>query len=259
MTVIDKVQQTPVALAVGHINHAAAIYGAFVVDAEKQGLSTLETIREIALTSMITCVEFSKACKESQAIADNVDKSSGFIKTEGAKGQEAYGPKRRLLNQRLSEAKRLFGVFKLAPEVLAERGYWPALAAAREYLEAKGINWDATPALSKEEKGAKRASQVRTAAMAGAMDTHPQHKDETDEAYLLRVREEMALAVDVAEAEEFNKGVKALYDSLTKKHTKDMLFSVMSMMLDAMSDDELEATQHYVQEGITLRVLDKAV
>ena len=257
MSVVELIHSTPVALAVGHINHAAALYSAFVVDAEKSGLTQVQSIKEIALTSAITCVEFAKACKESQAIADNVDKGNGFVKPEGAKGQDAYGPKRRLLNQRLSEAKQLFGVFKLAPEQLHINGelmgYWGALGKSREYLASKGIKWDNTPALDAEQKQAKHASQVRTTARALAMDTHPQLKDETDEAYLMRIRDLMAEAVLAAEVEEFNKGVKTLFDSLTKKHTQETLYSVMQMMLKEMDDDGLNATQMWIQEEIVFR------
>lgn len=242
-------------LTVGHVNHAASIYSAFVVDAEKQGLSTLDTIREIALTSKLSCTEFAEQVKAAQAIADSVDKSNGFEKPEGAKGQESYGPKRRLLNQRTSEAKRLFGVYKLSPETLQEKGYWPALTAARDYLAEKGIRWDGSPDLSADEKQAKKASQIRTNARALAMDCNPQKKDESDDAYLIRVRDLMAQAVEAAEDEEFNKGIKTLHDSLTKKHNPAVLSGVMQMMLEQMSTEDLEALQSWVQEEIICRVV----
>jgi hypothetical protein len=248
----------PEALKVGHINHASALYSAFVVDAEKQGLSTLDTIREIALTSKLSCVEFSAQVKAAQEIADTVDKGNGFEKPEGAKGQESYGPKRRLLNQRTSEAKRLFGVYKLSPDTLAEKGYWPALTAARDYLIEHGIKWDGAPDLSAEEKSAKRASQVRTNARALAMDCNPQKKDESDDAYLIRVRDLMAQAVEAAEDEEFNKGIKTLHDSLTKKHNPAVLAGVMQMMLESMSTEDLEALQSWVQEELVCRVVQSA-
>lgn len=242
----------PEALKVGHINHAAAIYGAFVVDAEKQGVTTLDTIRSM---SELSYTEFAKQCKDAQGIADNVDKGNGFVKAEGAKGQDSYGPKRRLLNQRLSEAKRLFGVFKMAPAVLQEKGYWSALSAARDYLSEQNLTWDGQQALTSEEKADKHAASVRTGARAAAMDCNPQKKGESDEDYLLRVRTLMADAVDKAETEEFNKDVKTLFDSLTKKHNSAVLSGVFQMMLENMDEDGLSSLQGWIQEELVICAL----
>lgn len=243
---------TPVALATGHVNHASALFGIYVVDADKEGINKLEAIQAIA-NAGLSYVEFSASFKKAQEMADSADKANGFVKPEGAKGQENYGPKRRLLNQRGSEAKRLFGVFKRNPAILAEKGYWQALEAARSWLEEQAQTWDGDKTLSKDEKADKHASSVRTGARAQVMDTHPQLKDETDEAYLMRVRDLMADAVEAAETAEFNKGVKTLFDSLTKKHTQETLYGVMQMMLDNMGDEALNATQMWIQEEIVTR------
>lgn len=245
----------PEELKVGHINHGAAIYDAFVVDAEKQGLTTLETVREIAVSSSLTNEEFADACKKAQKIADGVDSGNGFKATEDAKGIEKYGPKRRLLNQRLSEAKQLFGVFKMAPQILVEMGYWAALAKARDYLTERTIKWDGSPALSADEKADKKAASVRTQARVSAMDSHPQKKGESDDDYLLRVRALMAEAVDKAEQEQFNKDVESLYSALTKKHDFALLAGVMQLMLAESDTDSLESLQHWIQEEIVIRTI----
>ena len=245
----------PVALAVGHMNHASALFGIYVVDADKEGINKLEAIQAIA-NAGLSYVEFSAQFKKAQEMADSADKANGFVKPEGAKGAENYGPKRRLLNQRGSEAKRLFGVFKRNPAILAEKGYWQALEAARSWLEDQAQTWDGDKALSKDEKADKHASSVRTGARAAAMDANPQKKDESDADYLLRVRELMAAAVDAAESDEFNKGVKSLYDSLMKKHNQAMLSGVMQMMLESMDDDSLNALQSWIQEEIVCRIVE---
>lgn len=248
---------TPVALATGHVNHASALFGIYVVDADKEGINKLEAIQAIA-NAGLSYVEFSASFKKAQEMADSADKANGFVKPDGAKGQECYGPKRRLLNQRGSEAKRLFGVFKRNPAILAEKGYWQALEAARSWLEQTATTWDGDKALSKDEKADKHASSVRTGARAAAMDANPQKKDESDADYLLRVRELMVAAVDAAESDEFNKGVKALYDSLTKKHNANMLAGVFQMMLENMDTESLEATQAWIQEDLVCRIVESA-
>ena len=245
----------PVALAVGHMNHASALFGIYVVDADKEGINKLEAIQAIA-NAGLSYVEFSAQFKKACEMADTADKANGFVKPEGAKGAENYGPKRRLLNQRGSEAKRLFAAYKRFPEQMVELGYWGALEKARSVLEETGRTWDDEKALDKDEKAAKQAGKVRTLARAQAMDAAPQKKDESDEDYLIRVRELMAAAVDEAETEEFNKGVKSLYDSLMKKHNANMLAGVFQMMLENMDTESLEATQAWIQEEIVCRIVE---
>lgn len=239
---------TPVALRVGHLNHAASLYSAFIVDAEKQGLSVLETLREMAITSGLTCVEFQASFKAAQAIADATDKSSGFTPAEGAKGIEKYGPKRRLLNQRGTEAKRLFGVFKLAPDELQEKGYWSALTAARAYLDAKGLEWDGNKAEGKEAKELRKAGKLERETLAAVMEANAQQDGESRADYLVRIDEMAEEAVASAQEDAFNKGVKTLFESLSKKHGPETMGGIFWRMLETLEPEELETVRAWIQE-----------
>lgn len=229
------------ALKVGHINHGAAIYSTFVAEADKQGLTQMETIREIALTSKLSCVEFSAAIKAAQEMCDATDKANGFVKPEGAKGQDNYGPKRRLLNQRASEAKNLFGVFKLQPQLLQEKGYWQGLSDARDYLRALDIKWDNTPVLSSEAKAEKKAASVERDALAEVMASNAMNEGETRAEYLTRIDTLADEAVQAAKEEAFNKSVKSVIDSLTEKHGQDILYAITSHVINSlMTEEELK-------------------
>jgi hypothetical protein len=74
----------PTSLRVGTTNHGVSLYETFVVDADKHGLTALETIKGIA-ESGLTHTEFSVQCKNAQAIADTADKANGFVAAEDAK------------------------------------------------------------------------------------------------------------------------------------------------------------------------------
>lgn len=225
------------ALKTGHINHGAALYSTFVIEADKQGLTQMETIREIALTAKLSCTEFAAAIKGAQELADTMDKANGFVKPEGAKGQDNYGPKRRLLNQRASEAKQLFGVFKLQPQLLQEKGYWQGLTDARDYLSELHIKWDNTPVLSDSEATAKKASKASTKALAEVMATNAMKEGESRADYLVRIDDMAEKALADAKAEEFNKTVKTTIEKLTEKHGSEMLMAIAQFALESVFDD----------------------
>lgn len=238
-----------VGLKVGHINHGAAIYSTFVAEADKQGLTQMETIREIALTSKLSCVEFAAAVKAAQEMADATDKANGFVKPVGAKGQDNYGPKRRLLNQRASEAKQLFGVFKLQPQLLQEKGYWQGLSDARDYLSALSLKWDNTPVLSSDAKAANKAGKVEREALADVMATNAMQEGETRAQYLDRIDQLAEDAIDAAKTEAFNKVVKTTIDSLTEKHGHEMLLAIaVHAIQEIMDDAQLQELQAQLNE-----------
>lgn len=241
-------------LRVGHINHGASLYGAFVVDSEKTGLTQVQTISAIA-ESGITFEEFSKACKDAQALADTVDTGLGFKAVEDAKGQDKYGPKRRLLNQRLSEAKQLFGVFKTQPDLLKEQGYWNALAIAREHLATRGTKWDGSVAPSDEQKAAGKAFKQNQTAIVEAMSEFPIQADETRAEYLARIDSEVEKKLEALEADSFNKGVQSLHEAFCKKHGTEMLEALFAFHMGQTSVETLESAQHFIQEELVMRTL----
>lgn len=224
------------ALRTGTINHGAAIYSTFVAEADKQGLTQMETIRAIALDAGISCVEFDKAIKDAQEMASATDKANGFVKAEGAKGQDTYGPKRRLLNQRASEARSLFGVFKLQPSLLKEKGYWQGLSDSRDYLAELDIKWDGSKVLSKDAKSAVKASKLEREALALVMAENAQEEGESRADYLTRIDGMADAAVEAAKAEEFNKVVKKTIEGLSS----EMIMAVaMHAINSVMTEDEL--------------------
>ena len=209
----QKIQTTHV----GGINYGAALVEMF---ADENGEAT--KVKQLqAMAQVITYEEFSKAVKHAKDIADATDKANGFVKAEGAKGQDAYGPKRQLLNARMSEAKRVFGVAKMAPDVLKEKGYWAAVNTAREWLEANGKTWDGQTAESAESKQARKHDALRTGAIAKAMNENPQQKDEDRATWLQRIDAIMNGNIAAMEAEVFEKRVQTIEASLRKQFGTD--------------------------------------
>ncbi len=266
MNVLETIEQklspeaiakgTPPNLTVGHINHGAAIYSAFVVDGEKQGITTLDVLKTIALDAKLSCLEFAQQCKKAQEMADAVDKGNGFLKAEDAKGQDCYGPKRRLLNQRLSEAKQIFGMYKTNPKAMNEKGYWPALAIARDFFANARTKWDGTPIVDKHTKDAKQQYAVEIAARAAVKANVPQDDGETREAYLMRVDALEASAVEAAQADAFNKRVKTVHASFVKANGEEVLMAMFQTTLENMDTESMEALQTWIQEELVCRAIE---
>lgn len=201
---------TSSALSNGAINHAATLVETFA--SEESETTKVVVLRQMATDYGLTCDEFAKSCKRAQELASAIDQGNGFIESDEVR----YGPKRRLLNQRLSEAKQIFGVAKVAPSVVAEKGYWPALEAARSYLANKGLKWDARPVLNAAEKQANKASKELKQDMQAAMLANPMVAGESISSYMLRLTEQVS-AVEAeknaheAKAKELASTLKAEY------------------------------------------------
>ena len=202
---------------VGGINYGAALVEMF---ADESGEAT--KVKQLqAMAQVITCTEFAGAVKHAKDIADATDSANGFTKPEGAKGQACYGPKRQLLNARMSEAKRVFGVAKLAPEVLKEKGYWAAVNTARMWLETNGKTWDGQVVESAESKQARKHDALRTGAIAKAMNENPQEKGEERADWLARIDAIMTGNIAKMESEVFEARVKTIEASLRKQFGTD--------------------------------------
>lgn len=204
---------------VGGINHGADLVEMF---ADESGeASKVQKIIHKATVDNLTCVEFAAAVKHAKDIADATDSANGFKKPAGAKGQAAYGPKRQLLNARMSEAKQVFGVAKLAPDMLKEKGYWAAVNTARAWLQANGKSWDGQVAESSEAKQARKHDALRTGAIAKAMNDNPQQKDEDRATWLARIDAIMNGNIAAMESEVFEKRVQTIEASLRKQFGTD--------------------------------------
>lgn len=213
LPIVGEIQTTHV----GGINYGAALVEMF---ADESGEATkVKQLQDMA--KVITCTEFATAVKHAKDIADATDSANGFTKPIGAKGQANYGPKRQLLNARMSEAKRVFGVAKLAPDVLKEKGYWAAVNTARQWLEDHAKTWDGQVAESSEIKNARKHDALRTGAIAQAMNANPQQKDEDRASWLTRIDAIMTGNIAKMEAEVFEKRVQTIEASLRKQFGTD--------------------------------------
>jgi hypothetical protein len=167
---------TPTALKTGRISHGEDLFKAFVSDSDAE-LSQVKLIHQMAVVEGQTTVEFDGDCKQAATFADAADHMNGWKAKEGATGAEKYGPKRKVLNARLSEARTLFGTFKRAPDLLKEKGYWTAIAIARDYLKANKIKWDGEPIESKEARAARMEHKARRAAIVEVLEENAMVED----------------------------------------------------------------------------------
>jgi hypothetical protein len=209
-----------------------------------------------AMAENLTCEQFKASCKDAQKRASDIDTAAGFKAAEGAKGQDQYGPVRRVLNQRLSEAKNLFGVFKLSAAVLAEKGYHPALKAARDFLKAQGKQWDGTKAPTQEEKQAEETKAMQLSAIQAAMQAHPREEGESMADWMIRCEEEVTSIEEKLQADAFNKGVNKAHEKIVKQYGTDMLLAVLQKTVDEMDTEGLEALQSYIQEELVIRQVE---
>jgi hypothetical protein len=193
-----------------------------------------------------THVEFSKACKDAQAKASMADTASGFQAEENAKGADKYGPSRRVLNQRLSEAKQIFGAAKLKPTLLTEKGYWTALEASRSYLAERGLKWDNSPVLNDEVKAAKAASKLQKEALAEVMDMHEQQEGESIRDYMERMAEKVEGAIEELQAKKESDAVNKLVKSLVDKHGIDQM--VLASVAIIQQHGDIDAIVAYLQD-----------
>lgn len=216
----------PDSLATGHVSFASDLVNEFTNDTHNTTRIALLT----RMASQLTCEQFKEECKKAQEIASTIDAASGFTKPEGSKGADQYGPVRRVLNQRLSEAKQLFGVFKQQPELLKEKGYGPALSAARQFLDSKGIKWDGSKAPTDEQKAAKATSK----ALTEVMHDNPQQAGETLGQWMLRCE---GLVQNKLEQQQEEKKEKA-FEKLLKDVDVDAL---MVFMLGHMDEESLKS------------------
>jgi hypothetical protein len=170
-------------LKTGHMNYGKELFDLYVGDDSKDTM--VKAI--IRMASALTCEQFRAECEKAQEIATSTDAACGFKAPEGAKGTEKYGPKRRTINTRLSEAKQIFGCAKLDLSKVIERGYWSALQSAKDTLGEKGLKWDGQKAPTKEQRAAQRDNKESLEAFALAQKILPQHAGESIKQWTERV------------------------------------------------------------------------
>lgn len=230
-----------VGLSGGKVSHASDLLKAFTADVfDTTRLTTLKAIAE----SGITCEEFKAECKQAQKLASETDALAGFIKKEGATGADQYGPVRRVLNQRLSEAKQVFGVLKAEPSVVAEKGYFPAVEAARQYLSNKGVKWDG----SKAPTEAQKASKEQREALGAVMDETAQEPGESLAAYMARCTDLVEAKLEEMADKAKEKAMLKLVASLEKAHGPNILADLFTYLVDISDKESLKDMGNYIYE-----------
>jgi hypothetical protein len=194
-----------------------------------------------AWAKVATVAEFAEACKKALETASTTDASNGFKPAEDAKGQEKYGPVRKQIASRMSEARNLFGVLKMEPKALANKGYFAAVQAARAYLNDKQIKWDGRPA-DKEAKEASRTFKLRDQARIMARAANERQQGETIEAYETRINGLLGDYVKELEAQTQSAHVKRVAESIVKQFGDDeaALKQALRMVLEALEAAEQE-------------------
>lgn len=212
-------QGTPEGLKVGHLSIASDIFETFGNDSDNTKVQVVARWADA-----LTCDQFAKECKDAQEIADKTDAACGFVAPKDAKGTEKYGPKRRLINSRMSEAKALFGVYKINPDVLKEKGYWAAIQAAREFLDSKGVKWDGTPRPSDEVKASRKLNKELSEADMAVRKDHPMEEGENYKEYVERIA---PLVDEYREAMQVAKIVEKLKELGTEELVNMAIFEVI--------------------------------
>ena len=195
----------PEGLKTGHINAGMSLYGAYAKD-ETTVSTALETIFSLADT--LTQDQFATACKDCQKVASNEDAAYGFVEVAGSKGQDKYGPRRRVINARMSEAKVLFGVQKMNPAILKEKGYWAAVSTARDYLDAKALKWDGNTKPTEQQREQQKTVRANDKAIKAAMEQMPRDPGQSLTDWLLNGGDDLAQAIQADQ--EFEESLQAL-------------------------------------------------
>lgn len=231
----------------GTVSCASDILAAFSDDDTSN--TKMDTLKRIALDLGLTCEEFKDECKQAQKLADQVDALNGFVSSD----DERYGIKRRVLNQRLSEAKRLFGVFKAAPDVLKEKGYNSAVVAARQWLLSNNRQWDGVPVppdTSREIKAAARAFKRVTTST-------PMKAGESIKDYQSRLEPLVEAALAADRQQEFEATVNKLVKKLAENEDGDVLVTACLRLLESQSIAEIADAISYLSEAKVIAQYDQ--
>lgn len=227
---------TPEGLKVGHINYGKELFDLYA--REDANDTMVKTI--IRMADVLTVDQFSEEVGKAQEIATATDAALGWKAPEGAKGAELYGPKRRLINSRMSEAKQIFGVQKVKPEVLKEKGYWAAVQAARDYLNNEGIKWDGQKKLNAEQRAVKRDNKESAEAIEVAKSILPQQPGESIKDWMIRCAER-------AETIKFDSKVEKLGEKLDKLTEDEGTDAVIEAMFEYIKAQGKETMHNFAQ------------
>lgn len=228
---------TPAALTVGHINYGKELFDLYAREDAQD--TTVKAI--IRMADVLTCEQFAEQVEKAQEIATATDAALGFKAPEDAKGAEKYGPKRRLINSRMSEAKQIFGAQKLNPQCLKEKGYWAAVQAARDFLTNKGVKWDGQRAKTAEEKAVARENKENNEAIELAKQVLPQLPGESIKDWMIR-------CADRAETLKEQARIQKVLDKL-EEIPADLLIPAVYEYMKKQGADSMNKLAQSLHEG----------
>jgi hypothetical protein len=187
-------------------------------------------------TDGLTCEEFDECMADALTRAKQADKAAGFKAADDAKGRDLYGPRQSSLASNASNARQVFGCFKVSPEAIVKAGpsgvmhtdlfpnFSNAYGKAVAELRRLGVNWKGQPVsvieqAAKQKKANNAAVDIETAAKLA----NPQQAGETIEQWEARIEallpEFEQAATDAAASDAGEK----LHKSLCKKYGDDKL------------------------------------
>jgi hypothetical protein len=219
---------------------ASVAANAFLADfadtiADGHKVATLYSFREL------TVAEFKQALAEAQKKASTVDTAAGFKPADGAKGQDAYGPKRRTMNNVATAMRKVWGVLRLNPETILPLQNLPqgailgadlfpsfndAIAKATEWLDSTNestnkvpLDWTgATVEQVEAARNIKKARRMDAKAEDMAMDAEPMKPGETQADYMARLESAKDDARIALETESMQATADRIIKKLKEKH-----------------------------------------
>lgn len=198
-------------------------------------------VQTLYLYRELTVAEFKQALAEAQKNATKVDGLSGFKPADGAKGQDAYGPKRRSMNNACSGMRKVWGVLRQHPEAVLPLQNLPqggilgadlfpsfadAIIKATKWLDSTDestnkvpLDWTgATLDQVDNARAIKKARRLNAKAEDMAMDAEPMKPGETQADYLARLEGAKAEALADLETESMQKQADRIVEKLKEKH-----------------------------------------
>jgi len=169
------------------------------------------------------------------------DELSGFKPADGAKGQDAYGPKRRSMNNACSGMRKGYGVLRMQPDALLPLANLPqgcilgadlfpsfadAIIKATKWLDSTDestnkvpMDWTgATLEQVNNARAIKKARRMDAKAEDMAMDVEFMKPGETQADYLTRIEGAKADALADLEADRFQADADRIVKKLKEKH-----------------------------------------
>ena len=182
--------------------HTHAQVAIELLDQFGQAESTQKRVESLfyMATDGLTCEEFDACMSDALLRAKAADKATGWKPADDAKGRDLYGPRQSSLASNASNARQVFGCFKVSPDAIAKPGpsgvmysdlfpnFSQAYKMAVAELNRLKVNWkgqaiSVMEAAAKQKKEHANAVDIETAAKLA----NPQQPGETLEQWEARI------------------------------------------------------------------------